>query len=724
MVDQEREQATTTVAEQESAIEEGQVSLTGDESSEAFGEDIDMASLIDESMSAIENGQIIKGYVLKVNADDVAVDIGSKSEGLIPLNEFLDDGKDPNVYAGMEVEVMVISREGRDGLPILSRKRAKERSARKRVRQAYKNGEPVFCKVSEIIKGGFQVDVDGIRGFIPFSQMGPGARTQEDQKALLGQTIEAKILEMRNKRDLILSQRKAIEEKREKLRKETMASLKEGYWVDGVVKNLTDFGAFVDLGGVDGLLHVKDMSWGHVAHPREMVNVGDEIQVMVLSIEGDRISLGLKQKTPDPWMNIEEKFPPGATVSGAVTSLTKYGAFVRLEEGVEGLVHVSELSWIKRVRHPGDMLKTGEEVTVKVLDIDKDKQRISLSYRQTEVDPWTLANTNYPTGTIIEGEVTGMTDFGAFIRLPEGVDGMVHVSDMSWAEKVTHPKQIMKKGDVVRCKVLEIDPTQQRISLGLKQMEPDPWDVAQQKYKVGSIVQVKVLKLTEFGAFVEVEKGIEGLAHVSTLTTEKGQKPEDVIKVGDVVTMKIIRFDRANRKISLSLKDYMKEQEREEMNRFMSESGSGGATLGELLGAQMQQLMDQAETPAEEPAAQEVSTPQEEPAAPAVEEETPPQEEAVDQQEEPVQESVEEDTAVATEPPVESAVEEQAEIPAEPEDASETLTSDNAPVEEQQREEAPTTSEDAPVEEVPAAETPAEGTPPAETSEDEEKPTE
>lgn len=593
MVSQEREQTAAVAAAQEAASMEGQVSLT-DETSDLLNDDIDMDSLIEESMSEIESGQIIKGYVLKVTDSDVVVDIGSKSEGLIPLSEFIDEGcKEPNVTAGMEIDVMVISREGRDGLPILSRRKAKERTARKRIRNAFKKQEAISCVVKEIIRGGFQVDVDGIRGFIPFSQMGPGARTPEDQKGLLGQRIDAKILEMRNKRDLILSQRKAIEEKREKLRAKTLETLKEGYWVKGVVKNLTEFGAFVDLGGVDGLLHVKDMSWGHVAHPREMVSVGGEVEVMVLSIEGDRISLGMKQKTADPWMDVEKKFPIGAMVSGSITSLTKYGAFVRLEEGVEGLIHVSELSWVKRIRHPADVLKEGEEVRVKVLGIDKQEQRISLSLRQTEVDPWTLAKSNYPTGTHIQGEVTGMTDFGAFIRLPEGVDGMIHVSDMSWTEKITHPKQVLKKGDVVKCKVLEIDPSQQRISLGLKQMTPDPWDVAQQKYRVGESIEVKVLKITEFGAFVEIEKGIEGLAHISTLVTEKGQRPDDVVRVGDICTMKIIRFDRPNRKISLSLKEFVKQQEREEMDRYMNTDNGGNATLGELLGEQMKQLMQQ-----------------------------------------------------------------------------------------------------------------------------------
>ncbi|MGI6457259.1 MAG: 30S ribosomal protein S1 [bacterium] len=593
MVGQEREQAALQAAEQQSASEE-QVSLTSDESSDIFHDDMDfdMGTLLDESMSSIEKGQIITGRVLKVTDSDVVIDIGSKSEGMIPLSEFQDPGRELDVQAGMDVEVMVVTPEGRDGQPVLSRRRAQQRAARRIVRQAFEKGETIKCYVKDIVRGGFEVDVEGLRGFIPFSQMGPGARTKEDQKLMVGQVIEAKILEMRNKRDLILSQRKALDEKREKLRHETLSTLKEGYWVKGVVKNLTDFGAFVDLGGIDGLLHVKDMSWDHVAHPRDMVKVGDELQVMILSIEGERISLGLKQKTADPWLNIAERYPAGSMVGGKVTSMTKYGAFVGIEEGVEGLIHISEMSWTKRVKHPNEVLKTGEEVRVKVLDVDQEKKRISLSLRQTTVDPWTLAKTNYPPGSVIEGEVTGITDFGAFVRLPEGVDGMIHVSDLSWADKGLHPKKILKKGERVKAKVLEIDPSQQRISLGLKQMEPDPWEVAAKKYRPGTVVEVEVKRITEFGAFVELEENIEGLAHSSALVP-KGQNHENVVKVGDRLKMKVTKFDLPQRKISLSLREYQREQEDREVEQFMKAESGGNATLGEMLGAQMQALMQQ-----------------------------------------------------------------------------------------------------------------------------------
>ncbi|MEW6238224.1 MAG: 30S ribosomal protein S1 [Candidatus Omnitrophota bacterium] len=659
MLDRERVQADVKSAH-DHAISESRNAAASVETPD-YNEDIDMdmAMLMEESMSSeIESGQIVTGSVLKVTSEDVVVDIGSKSEGVIPLREFLEDGKDPNVFVGMDVDVMVISREGRDGLPILSRQKAKERKARDMVRDAFKDGTSVRCVVRSILRGGFQVDVDGLRGFIPFSQMGPGARTPEDQKALIGQTIEAKILEMRRKRDLILSQRQYIEERREALRQETMESLQTGNWVRGIVKNLTDFGAFVDLGGVDGLLHVNDMSWGHVNHPREVVGVGNEIEVMVLNMEGERISLGLKQKYPDPWLRVQEKFPPATVHGGKVTSLTKYGAFVGLEEGVEGLIHISEMSWTKRVNHPSEILKQGEEVRVKVLSIDMERKRISLSLRQTTVDPWTLAKANYPPGSEIEGEVTGMTDFGAFVRLPEGVDGMIHVSDLSWGEKINHPKQVLKKGEKIRVKVLEIDPLQQRISLGLKQLEPDPWNAAAKKYKVGTAVEVKVTRMTEFGAFVELEQGMEGLAHSSTLVTEKGQRPEDVLRVGDIVVMKIVKFDKENRKISLSLKDFIKEQEAEEVKKYLTSESGGNATLGELLGEQMHRLMQkkkqaaaEADMPrAEEPPIVEASPEAQEPAAIEPEMPVQPQEPAAIEPEMPVQ--PQESAAIEPEMPV------------------------------------------------------------------------
>ena len=621
MTDQDRTQETSQ--ETESKREElarGVMALDGGMTAEeeallngVVDDDADeMGQLIEASFAKFGVGDIIKGVVLKVAEDYVVVDIGSKSEGIIPLREFLDDRKDPNVFIGMEVDVMVVKRETAEGIPVLSRLRAKEQTAKVRVRQAFQNSEPVDCVVSELLKGGFQVDVDGLRGFIPFSQMGPNSRTPEQQQALIGKTVTAKIIEMRGKRDLILSQRQHLDEERIRNREETLAKIKEGVWIKGTVKNLTDFGAFIDLGGLDGLLHINDMSWAHVGHPREMVRVGDDIEVLILKMDEDRISLGLKQKTPDPWTTVDNHYPPGCIVHGKVTSLVKYGVFIQLEEGVEGLVHISEISWTRRLRHPSEELKVSDDVRVKVLSIDRDRRRISLSIRQATTDPWTVAKANYPIGSTIEGEVTGLTDFGAFIRLPEGVDGMIHVSDLSWTEKVSHPKQVLKKGDKVVAKVLDIDPDQQRISLGLKQLEPDPWDRARERYRVGENVEVEVVKLTDFGAFVRLDEGVEGLAHASTLP--KSALGTD-IKEGDRVTMKIIKFDRYNRKISLSMKELLREQERAEVEAYMgpapgargSSGGGGGGggfnSLGDLISQAMAghqaQQKDEAEAPAE-----------------------------------------------------------------------------------------------------------------------------
>ncbi|MFH1742964.1 MAG: 30S ribosomal protein S1, partial [bacterium] len=551
--------------------EEGKDAFTAQEEEE-------MNQLIDSTMPSFEVGEIISGRVLKVTSDDVVVDIGSKSEGIVPLKEFLQDGKDPNVFIGMEVDVMVVQRENQDGHPVLSRLRAKERKSKAMARDAFESGNPVSCRVQEILKGGFQVDVDGLRGFIPFSQMGPHSRTPEQQQALIGQSIRAKIIEMRGRRDLILSQRAHLEEERSRLRDETIENLAEGRWIKGRVKNLTDFGAFIDLGGIDGLLHVNDMSWSHVGHPSEVVQAGQEVNVIVLKIDGERISLGIKQSKPDPWLSVANHYPPGCKISGKVTSLAKYGAFIELEEGVEGLVHISEISWTRRLRHPSEELKVGDEVRVKVLSIDGERRRISLSIRDATTDPWTVAKANYPVGSVIEGQVTGLTDFGAFVRLPEGVDGMIHVSDLSWTEKVKHPKQLLKKGTTVMCKVLDIDPEQQRISLGLKQLEPDPWDLARESYKVGDVLEVTVVKLTEFGAFVELASGVEGLAHASTLL-----KGDDAPRVGDRVSMKITKFDRHNRKISLSMREYAREQESREVEQYMSGSSGSLNSLGAII---------------------------------------------------------------------------------------------------------------------------------------------
>jgi small subunit ribosomal protein S1 len=555
-------------------------------------EDIDFEAMIDESFNEITRGEIITGIVLKVSTDEVVVDIGSKSEGMIPLHEFLDDGKDPNIFVGQEVEVMVLRREGRDGQPVLSRSRAKEQKTRERLQNAFKNQTPVDCVIKGVIKGGFDTSLDGVRAFMPHSQLGMNVKTDEERNSIIGQTISVRILELRPKRDLVVSQRVLLDEQRKQMRQATLENLKPGAKVTGLIKSITQFGAFVDLGGVDGLLHINDISWARIGKPQEVITIGSQLEVLVLTIEGDRISVGLKQLSKNPWDTVHEKYPEGKVLSGKVTKLEKFGAFVELEEGIEGLVHISEMSWTKRLKHPSEEIKVDEVVQVKILGIDDDKKRISLSYRQTEVDPWTLAYANHPSGSVVEGKVTGMKEFGAFVRLPEGIDGMIHVSDMSWEKRVTTPKQVLNIGDVVKAKVLEIVPEEKRISLGLKQLEADPWVTIAQKYKLGSSVEVKVTRVTDFGAFVELEPGVEGLAHVSTLSDERGKSPNDFVKPGEIHVMKIIKFDLSSRKIGMSLKDYVKEQEKKEVQKYMSEAGGGNATLGEMLGEQMKKLMN------------------------------------------------------------------------------------------------------------------------------------
>ncbi len=550
----------------------------------------DMNALIDDSFSQHARGEIVKGVVIKVNPEDIVVDIGSKSEGAIRKGDFYLPGEPEEARVGQEIQVYVMAAEDSEGHPRLSRRRAMELVARQEVKDAFTEGRPVKCRVIEIMdKGGLRVSMNGMLGFIPFSQTGVRSRNREDLEPMLGQEIEAKVLELRGKRDVVLSRRAFLEELLSKQKTETMENLAPGRVVKGVVKNLTDFGAFIDLGGVDGLLHIQDMAWRHVERPSDIVQVGQTVDVMVLGVNGDRISLGKKQLTQDPWDGVAERFPNGAVHTGRVTSLTKYGAFVEMEPGVEGLIHISEISWTRRLRHPSEVLKEGETVQVRVLDVDAEKKRISLSYKQTETDPWTLAAASTPEGSFFDGEVTGLTDFGAFVRLPCGVDGMIHVSDLSWTRRVRKPSEMLKKGDHVKVKVLEINPAEQRIALGLKQAEQDPWEMVPVKYPAGTIVEVTVTKLADFGAFCELEEGIEGLVHISELSENKVGQVGDVLKAGDKVRMKVVKIDAHQRRIGLSIKALERSTpSRDEEDRYMAAPDAPLASLGELLAPLME----------------------------------------------------------------------------------------------------------------------------------------
>jgi small subunit ribosomal protein S1 len=521
----------------------------------AFIEVTDEASevaLYESSMQDFGVNKIVNGRVIRVHGDDVVVDIGYKSEGVIQAGEFGDHV--PSV--GDEVEVLLEAVEGDSGLLALSKRKADRIRGWERVIEANSEGDIVTGRVMRKIKGGLLVDI-GVPVFLPASQV--SIRRSGDIARWIGQDIDCKIIKIdTSRRNIVVSRRRVIEEKREKMKDELMKEIEVKQIRKGVVKNITDFGAFVDLGGIDGLLHITDMSWGRISHPSEMVAIDDEIEIMILNIDRDRerISLGLKQKEPSPWENIEAKYPVGSKVRGQVVNVMTYGAFVKLEEGVEGLVHISEMSWTRRVGHPSEVVAIGDMVDVVVLGINQDKEEISLGMKQTEVNPWTLVEEKYPTGTMISGRVRNMTNYGAFIEIEEGIDGLLHVSDISWTKKVNHPSEILKKSEKVEAIVLSVDQEKKRVALGMKQLSPDPWlDRIPGKYKAGDMVNGVVTKVTNFGVFVELEDDLEGLLHVSELSDEKVATPEDVVESGQKVKVKIIRVDTEERKIGLSMRE-------------------------------------------------------------------------------------------------------------------------------------------------------------------------
>jgi len=565
---------------------------TGDEGSpeaEAGLSENEFEELIDQSFAEREPGQVVIGRIVRVTPEDVVIDVGSKSEGVVPFQEFLHTDEEDRIFVGQEVEVMVVQPESAEGSPVLSRRRAVEQKAHRMVEAAYETGEGVPCRVESITRGGLRVDVSGLKGFIPFSQSGVRRGHDDELQELVGTQIRAKVIEMRGKGDLVLSRRAHLDDERRKKKEETLAQLEPGARVTGVVKSLTNFGAFVDLGGLDGLVHVSDLSWEKVNHPSQIVQIGETVELVVREIDGDKVSLSLKHLSKDPWQGIAERYPEGTVVRGTVTGTPKYGAFVELEPGVEGLVHISELSWTRRIKKPSEVVKKGEPIEVKVLNVDPDRRRISLGYRQTLPDPWEIAAEKYSKLDSVEGTVSGLTDYGVFVRLPEGIDGMVHVSDISWTKKITNPADVFQKGQIVRVVILDIDPEKRRISLGMKQTESDPWKAAASIYHVGTNVEVKVVKLTDFGVFVELPDGLEGLVHISELSRGKVGHPSEVVNEGDRISMKIIKFDPRKRKLSLSLRQYTKEQERNEVETYLSSDDSGVPTLGDMIGRAIQE---------------------------------------------------------------------------------------------------------------------------------------
>jgi len=510
-----------------------------------------MDSLMSGTIADLTEGKLIKGKVIGYAGDDVVVEVGLKSEGLIPKEEF--DGV--IVKPGDEIDVLLEQLEDEEGLIRLSKRRADRMMAWQRIVDTQKEGDVVEGFVTKSIKGGLLVDI-GVPVFLPMSQV--DVRRPGEPKDYIGKKVRAEIIKIDlERRNIVVSRRKLIETERDSAKKRLLETLKEGDLVAGEVKNIADFGAFVDLGGIDGLLHITDMSWSRINHPSELLRIGQRVDVKVLNIDKDKekIALGLKQKEASPWEEIEKKFPVQSRIHGEVTSIMSYGAFVKLEDGVEGLVHISEMSWTRRVNHPSEMVTAGQMVDVVVLEINKDKQEISLGMKQTEVNPWELVGEKYPPGTVIEGNVRNLANYGAFVEIEPGIDGLLHVSDMSWTKKVTHPNEVLKKGDKVRCVVLEVDREKQRISLGIKQLTEDPWlNAIPEHYKPGMVVRGTVTKITNFGVFVELEAELEGLLHISELADHKVENPQDVVKANDEIDVKILRVDRADRKIGLSLK--------------------------------------------------------------------------------------------------------------------------------------------------------------------------
>ena len=522
-----------------------------------------MEQALKQGSKVVAQGEIVKGTVIEVRNKEVLVDIGYKSEGVIPLNEFLDAA---SVVVGQEVDVLVEKLENKDGTVVLSHEKAEFKKNWDRILTICNEGGRVNGKVKAVVKGGLIVNV-GVEAFLPSSQL--DVITPKNLQSFVGNTYEFKVVKINQERqNIVLSRRELIEAERNEKRGKLLAEMTPGDIRKGTVKNLTDFGAFIDLNGLDGLLHITDMSWGRLGHPSELLKVGQEIDVVVLDVnkEKERVSLGLKQKMANPWDQIETKFPIGTKVKGKIVSLVPYGAFVQLEPGVEGLIHVTELSWTKRVAKPSDVLKQDQEIEAVVLGINRDEQKISLGVRQLESNPWDSADQKYTVGTKVKGKVRNLTSYGAFVELEEGIDGMVHVSDMSWTRKINHPSEMLKKGDEVEANILEVDKANQRIALGMKQLEIDPWAKIETLYKVGDLVQGKVTKLASFGAFVGLQHEIDGLVHISQISEERVEKIKNVLKVGQDVSARVVKIDRNERRIGLSIKAaaYSDEQLKEE----------------------------------------------------------------------------------------------------------------------------------------------------------------
>lgn len=562
----------------------------------------DFQTLFEESMRSVKPGGVVKGRVVGITATHVMIDVGYKSEGQIPLQEFLDrDGK-VQVKVGDDVDVFFDSSEGEDenGDIILSRERAENIKIWEEIEKAYREGTGVEGVILSKVKGGFHVDM-GVPGFLPGSHV--DVRPTRNLDKFVGKRDKFAILKYNRPRgNVVVSRRVLLEKERELLKKEILKVLEEGVILEGTVKNITSYGAFVDLGGIDGILHISDMSWGRINHPSELVKVGDHVKVAVLKFdaERERISLGMKQITPDPWTSVRESYPVGARISGKVLSLMDYGAFVELEKGIEGLIHISEMSWTTKISHPSKIVQVGETVEVMVLNVDPNHRRISLGLKQALPNPWEQVKEKYPLGSVINGPVRNVTDFGIFVGVEEGIDGLVHVSDLHWTKKIKHPSELYKKGDVVDAKVLGVDVQNERFSLGIKQLATDPWKLIAERYPVGSKVKGEVTSVPDFGVFVRLEEGVEGLIHVSQLSTERVDKPSALFKVGDPVDAEVINVDPHERKIGLSIRALKKTEERQEMENYLKkEKAAGRFSFESILNEELRLDRDEEAQPAD-----------------------------------------------------------------------------------------------------------------------------
>ncbi len=543
-------------------------------------ESFDREQAAEAAAQAFDDSTVVAGTVIKLTDKHVVVDVGMKSEGLIPIEQVLDHTGQPKLKAGDTVEV-VIEREEAEGGYLLSYDKAQRHRVWDVIEKAANEKTPVTGIVLGRVKGGLTVDI-GIKAFLPGSQL--EIRPVRNLDAYIGQPIEVRVIKLNKKRgNVVVSRKEILEEEQTAKRSTTLEHLEEGSILTGTVKNLTDYGAFVDLGGIDGLLHITDMSWGRLTHPRDLVNVGDEIQVKVLKFDKDkqRVSLGFKQLTPDPWLDAVERYPIGARVRGRVLSVTDYGSFVELEQGIEGLVHVSEMTWSKRMKHPSKLVKPGDEVETVVLSVNPSDRRISLGMKQLQENPWEHLSARYPTGTNVEGRVRNLTDFGAFIEIEDGIDGLVHVSNLSWTKRVKHPSEVLKKGEKVKAVVLGVEPENRRLSLGIKQLQPDVWDTFFAQHRVGDVVKGKVLRTAQFGAFVEIAEGVEGLCHVSEAVDSTGAPAK--LEQGQEHDFKIIKMNQEEKKVGLSLRAVGEEASRADVEAYKAPVSSSTTTLGDLM---------------------------------------------------------------------------------------------------------------------------------------------